>query len=275
VTAIPAEASPGLAGSPSKTRLLNLVQQLAQKHGWSSQGRLRSPAVLGLLGEGACERAIEHRLTNPNYRESVKFDPYYSGKSEFSTTFLLDNLKRRLDSAGYKAAIATEVGGDEIGHYDVVVVQGRGMPSVVMRGSVPMVRIEIKGSLGLPMDQLARYMLNEVPIIICRVVLGTTTLLRPTDHEEFVNFYSDLLVSKAERLLAGEGYVVPGPGCRGCDAECPYGEQPRSNGSRLVAMKGDDFSQDLRRFYTNLPRVADEGASLVLQVLKEGNVEPR
>jgi hypothetical protein len=270
VTAIPAET--GLALSPSKTKLLNLVQELAQKNGWSSRGRVRSPAVLGLLGEGACERAIGYRLANPDYREPAKFDTYYAEKNEFATTFLLDNLKRRLDLAGYKAALATEVGGDAIGTYDVVVVQGRGVPCLVMKGSVPMVRIEIKGSLGLPMKQLGRYMLNEVPIVLCRVVIGTTILLRPRDHEEFVNFYADLLVAKAERLLAGGGYVVPGPGCRDCpDLGCPYREQSHSNGSCLVAMKGDDFSQDLARFYNNLPRVADKCASLVLQVLKEGN----
>ncbi len=132
--------------------------------------------MLALLGESACERSVLYTLSNPDAADRTRFDPYYGGKSELATTILLDNLKRRLENEGFKAGLATEVR-DPVGTYDVVVV--RGSPCLILKGGTTLARVEIKGSLGLPMAQLTRYLLNPTPLILCRVALGTAVLSRP------------------------------------------------------------------------------------------------
>ena len=162
----------------SKVNLLNLVRELGVKYGWTSKGKVRSPAILALLGEGACERSVAFKLSRPDYREPTKFDPVFARKSEFATTFLLDNLKRRLIGAGYKARLSTEVG-DAVGTYDVLVLNET--PCVVVKGTVPIVRIELKASMGLPMDQLSRYLLCPVLLFLRRLILGRAILLCPSE----------------------------------------------------------------------------------------------
>ena len=269
---------PGLDDNPSKTRLLTLVQQLCDKYGWATGGRSRTQAILALLGDEACERYITFELANRVQRDTDKFDPAWSAKSETATIFILDDLKQRLQSEGFAAGLAREVR-DAVGTYDVQVVRGR--PSMVLRGGVPSSRIEVKASLGLggsqgrSLGQVSRYLLNPLPLVISRVAVGTVVLLRPRELTSFVTRYADLLASKAERLLKESPYLVPGPGCRSCmDRACPFNERRSQGKGRLVAMGEEEFEADLVRFYSNLPRVSENTASLVIQLLKEGNGAP-
>ena len=251
--------------NPEKAQLLSLVQQLCNKHDWVLKGKPRTRAVLALLSQGPCERTVNYRLSNPGDTDDAVFDPAYAEKSELATSFIITSILDRLNAAGYAAAVAAEAK-DVVGSYDIVIL--RGNPCLVLRGDETVVRVEIKASMGLPLSQLSRYLLSPTPLVIARIQLNQVIVLRPRDLEGFVKFMTELLSSKATRILQGAPYTVPSIQCRDCpDKGCPFHESP-SRSQRLVAMAGEAFGDDLNRFYRNLPGACERTAELVLQEVK-------
>ena len=188
---------------------------------------------------------------------------------------ILDYLKGSLESAGYLVGMAMEAREmNGTGTYDVV-IDATGNPCVVLRGGEPVVRLELKGSLGLDLTQVSRYLLNPTPLVLIRMRLGQVVLLRPSDLQEYVDFQTSLLVSKAERLLRGQGRAIPGPQCQGCpDQVCPYREPGRATGPRLVTMKEPEFAADISSYFRNIPLVCRRTSELVVQELASAGEGP-
>src|SRR5208337_2619774 len=157
---------------------------LTSKYGWTYNSKAKTASLAKLLASTACERQLDQVLRNP-VPEEKKFDPFYREKSEFSTLKIIDHLKSRLATEGIKACVATEVK-DNFGVYDVAIV--RGSPSLILQNGQERVRIEVKASLGLPLEQIERYLWDPSPLIVVRVVTGHVVLLRRSDVEDFVLF---------------------------------------------------------------------------------------
>ena len=264
-----------LEEDPGRERLLGLVRELCERYGWNWRGRPRTAAMLSVLMSGACERLVGFRLSHPEDRDRTKFDPYYAEKSRLGTTVILDYLKGSLESAGYSVGMAMEARDlNGTGTYDVV-IDATGNPCVVLRGGEPVVRLELKGSLGLDLTQVSRYLLNPTPLVLVRIRLGQVVLLRPSDLKEYVDFQASLLVSKAERLLRGQGHAIPGPQCQGCpDQACPYREPGRATGPRLVTMREVEFAEDISAYFRNIPSVCRRTSELVVQELASAKAGP-
>ena len=166
------------------------------------------------------------------------------------------------------ASITTEVR-DKVGVYDVTIVKGN--PCEVLRGKEKIVRLEIKASLGLPLEQLERYLWNPTPLVLIRVVPGHVTLLRPSELTEFILFSLGCNQAKAERLLKANIFTVPGNYCTYCrDLKCSFNKKRGRGDTTLVRMDDSEFGTDLRSFLANLPYVAEKTATLVVQELSRG-----
>lgn len=265
---------PGDVTDPRKAGLFNLVRQLCDEYDWKWKSHPRTAAMLAVLMSGACERRIGFQLAHQEIKDSARFDPYYVEKSKMGTTVILDYLKGSLESAGYSVGMAMETGDiNGTGTYDIV-IDATGNPCLLLRGGEPVVRLELKGSLGLDLAQISRYLVNPTPLVLVRLRLGQVVLLRPADLQEYVDFQVDLTTSKAERLLKGSLRVVPGPQCQSCpDIICPYRRDGRRTGPRLVAMKEPEFQDDINAFYRNIPVVCKRTSELVLDELSRTSVK--
>ena len=256
------------AKDQSRAPLMNVLRQLADRHGWKHDGQPRTPALLSMLLEEPCERSLLHRLSTPPVRDPTKFDPVYREKSTTATGFILMTVVDALEKAGHSAGISTEAR-DPVGTFDIVVVEGS--PCLVLKKGTPAVRIEVKGSMGIPLlSQITRYTLSPTPLIIARVMLNQVVVLEPMKLRGFTDFATELLDSRAHRLLENRPVLVPGPYCKGCpDVGCPYNQIEGGNHSRLVTMEESEFQNDLSSFYTNLPGVSHRVAAEVLRFVGE------
>jgi hypothetical protein len=145
----------------------------------------------------------------------------------------------------------------------------QGDPSQVLRSGEPKVRLEIKASLGLPLEQIDRYLWNPSPLIIVRVVTGHVALLRPDELEEFAEFSLRNILEKSKRMGQEKLPMVPGPHCSDCpDKGCPFYEPPRYPNSSMVKMNDRDFGADLTSFFQHIPYVSKRVASLVVEELR-------
>ena len=259
---------PSLEEDPGRERLLGLVRELCDRHGWKIGGHYRTPAVLSMLLEGSCERSTLFRLTNPVSQDGTRFDPFYREKSQAATGFIVMATIRALEEAGHAAGVATEAK-DAYGTYDVVVVEGS--PCLILKKGALAARVEIKasGSVSL-LSQLTRYALSPAPLILARVVMNQVVVLEPSKLQEFTEFATEQLVARARRILDGRPAVVPGNYCRWCpDRACVYNEKSGVAGRRLIAMKEDELQDDLVRFYTYLPGVSKRVAREVVRCMGE------
>jgi len=248
-----------------RKELLANLSRLASSLGWTWNGKPRITGLAKLLTSSLCERQIDYRLRHHEY-EDAKFDSIYREKSQYATRLILDHLESRLLQEGISAAMATEVKG-EFGNYDVTIVQGD--PCLVLRGGEPKIRLEIKASLGLPLEQIDRYLWNPSPLIIVRVVTGHVVLLRPEDLEEFVGFSLRNILEKSKRMGQEKLPMVPGPHCTDCpDRGCPFNEPRRYPNPSMVKMNDQEFGTDLTSFFQHIPYVSKRTASLVVEELR-------
>jgi hypothetical protein len=249
--------------------LMEYLERLASEYNRLHDHKVGVASIAKLLGSNACERRISFELRN-NSEQTTRFDSFYREKSEYATLKILDHLKRRLVDKGYEAAIATEVK-DDVGIYDVTIVQGT--PCEILRRDELLVRLEIKASLGLPLEQIERYLWRPSPLILVRVPLGQVSTLRPSDLEEFVRFSQASMLAKASRLLEGQSYVVPGRYCRSClDLACKFNTRGQDGNRMMVSMSDTEFDLDLHVFMRNLPFVSERTAELVIDMLKESGM---
>jgi hypothetical protein len=254
------------AGKP-RDELVTALGLLISKYEWVYKSKAKTASLAKLLTSTVCERQLDYLLRNPQY-EDKRFDSFYREKSEYSTVKILDHLKGRLAEEGIKACIATEVKDESgFGVYDVTIV--RGNPCLVLQGGQEKIKIEIKASFGLPLEQIERYLWDPSPLVLVRVLAGQVVLLRRPDLKEFVQFSNRLILEKAKRLAEGKGSTVPGPHCSGCpDSMCPHNRGARRSSNGVVKSSDSDFGEDLGLLFANLPYVAERTASLVVQELK-------
>lgn len=246
-----------------RDQILHMMNQLSAKFYFGRGGHSRTATIAKLLASVQCERRISYALANPKVKDDQKFDSIFREKSEYATVKILDCLKRRLDEEGYNVSISTEVK-DEMGRYDVTIVSGA--PCLVMRDDRQVVRIEIKAALGLPLEQVERYVWTSAPLIVVRVLINQVILLRPKELMSFRDFSMSNLIAKAKRIEEGKGYTVPGK-CWGCpDRSCPFNEGKGTEPRPLITLS--DAEWDLKALLNNIPSVAERTASLVLQELK-------
>jgi hypothetical protein len=248
-----------------RQELLQSLTQLAAKHGWSWKGKPRTTSLAKLLTSNLCERRVDYLLRNPEH-ENTKFDPIYREKSQYAVRFIIDHLKSRLLQEGINARVATEVK-DDFGTYDVTILQAE--PILILRDGEAKVRLEVKASLGLPLEQVDRYLWNPSLLILVRVITGHVMLLRPQELGEFVEFSLRTTLEKACRLNEEKCFAVPGNYCSNCpDEGCPFYEQKRFYTHRLVKMTDSDFGIDMTSFLTHLPYAARRTADLVIEELR-------
>lgn len=252
--------------------LVTALGLLISKYEWFYKNKPKTASLAKLLTSTVCERQLDYVLRNPHY-EDKRFDSVYKEKSNYSTVKILDYLKGRLAEAGIKACIATEVkDSNGFGVYDVVIVRGNpGNPCLILQGGQERVKIEIKASFGLPLEQVERYLWDPSPLILVRVLAGQVVLLKRSDLEEFVLFSNRLILEKAKRLAEGEGFTVPGMYCSGCpDLKCPHRSDVKRLSNGVVKSSDADFGEDLRLLFSNLPYVAEKTSSLVISELTRG-----
>lgn len=250
-----------------RQELLVKIRIIGERWGFVD-GRWSLAATLTkTLGSYACERRIKHSLENGSLvKEGQRFDPYYREKSKFATIKILECLKTRLHSEGLDATILTEAPG-EIGRYDVVVIQGSPCQGYDKSGEI--VRIEVKASLGVNLEQIDRYLWDSSPLILARVITGHVAKIEPLALKSYVLFSLRQLNAKAARLLSGKLYTTPGINCRSChDSNCQYNRNRNGRWEGIVSMSDGEFERDLNSFFENLGYVAERTASLVVEEMK-------
>ena len=211
------------------------------------------------------------KLLKGSRLKTMKFDSIYREKSTFATIKILDHLKSRLDREGIRARLSTEEK-SEFGRYDVVITQGT--PCLIFKNGEKKIRLEIKASLGLPLEQVERYLWDPSPLILVRVITGQVVLLKPSEMGEFVRFSTSTTLDKAQRVIGDNPYTVPGPSCYSClDAACQFNKRRESREKALVKMSDADFGADLRLFFANLPYVTSRTADFVVQELRKDERE--
>jgi len=241
------------------------IEKLGVTFGWSERELKRTTTLVKFLSTNACERRIGYYLSNPD-PDGQKFDPFYREKSEYATLKILDHLKRRLTEEGFATSLAEEVK-DDFGVYDVTIVKTD--PCMILREGEQVARLEIKASLGVPLEQIDRYLWGVSPLILVRVITGQVALLRPRELHDYVEFSTMDLVQKAKRMSEGKGYTIPGRYCWTCpDAACQFGRKRRVTNARMVKMDDSEFGEDLTFFFKNLPHVAERTSRLVIQELR-------
>jgi hypothetical protein len=255
------------AGSedPRKAALFRQIQEICERYQFKSRGNQRTQAALAILASETCERRVRYMLSSQSTSTEDRFDPAFGEKSGLATSMILSSIVDTLTSNGLSTGLATE-SRDFAGTYDIVVQWGN--PSLVIRGNHLIARVEVKASWGLPLPQVARYMLNPSPLVLSRVMPGTVVVLDPHEQKEFVDFATSLLTAKATRVLREAPQVIPGRYCNQCgDRECPY-FTGGAKGTRMVKMAEHAFEDDLNLFFANLPKVCVRTSEVVLKLVK-------
>jgi len=245
---------------------MNVVGELAQKHGFAHGGKPSVVCVLKLLTSLPCESRIMYQLEHPGSEDEERFDAVYREKSLFATNVVIDHLKRRLRDAGFSVVVSTEEK-NEVGKYDIVIRTERNGSCSVYRNGQKKVRIEVKASQGIPLEQLARYLLDPSPLVVVRVMTSQVVRLRQPDLGRFAQFLIEVETAKAGRLMKNEPFTVPGEYCRDCPyLDCEYNRK-KPQDDRMVKMESSELERDLREFFANLPDVAERTAEAVLEEL--------
>jgi hypothetical protein len=250
-----------------KEKLLAKMRTLDERCG-GVKGPHSTIIMAKIISSCVCERQIRHLLEYGDIaKENQRFDSYYRQKSEFATIKILECLKARFNSDGVNAGILTEAQ-NELGRYDVVVIQG--YPYEVYAKNEEVVRIEVKASLGLNLEQIDRYLWNPSPLILVRVITGHVAKLQPQALQPYIFFSLRELNAKIDRLLSGKFYTIPGSACVTClDSSCTYNRSKSRKPMSMVTMSDTEFTEDLTSFFQNLSYVAERTASLVIEELKK------
>ena len=251
-----------------KEEYLKLAREIAFKYGLTSGGKPRVATVMKVLSENECEGLIQYLLRNPASARNGSFDRYYREKHEFYKRKLVDRLKNELEDAGFNVLIATE---ENVltGRYDVAIFSGR---QVRVVNDQEQIAIEIKGSLGISLEQIERYLLNGTVIILVRVVTGHVVMLSAYEYIDFLVESLKDLTRKAERILRNKPVLVRGSQCRKCPVEtCPYNIRS-GNGKddrfERITMGDEEFNFDLDMLFRNAYPTIKKVTEMVLEVLK-------
>jgi hypothetical protein len=253
-----------------KEELFLKIQTLADQYGWIHGNRTPYATLVKIISSLSCEKRIMEILENNRLADvPKKFDPYYVQKSEFATAKILDSIKTQLSASGLKATILTEVP-FEVGRYDIVVALEN--PSKVDAESDKKIKIEVKASLGIDLEQIQRYLWDFSTLILSRIVTRQVVKLRPSELQSFVNFTMQELDSKLDRLLSNKLYAIPGTDCTSCqDVTCRHFQRRKKGRAppKVLTFSDVEFGEDLKSFFENLPYVASQTALMVVEELQD------
>ncbi len=269
------KASPELQGKDVlrehlRANLLGKLEELCNVYDFRWKGKKKVSGAAKLLTSNLCERRIKYLLENPSWDEPAKFDPFYSEKSHFATVFIVDHVKRRLTEAGLDVTLVTEQRFD-FGVYDVLLKTRRPNES---EAHPPTVRLEIKASFGLPLEQIERYLWDDSPLILVRVISGHAVLLKGENLDEFLRMSIESVSAKADRLINSTGFTIPGAYCSSCpDTSCPYNKRSLTTRQKTVCMTDGEFGRDIGSLLKNLPYVAERAALMVIRELNRSQVQ--
>jgi len=214
-----------------------------------------------------CERRVGYLLENyPN--DLTKFDPYYGIKHAHATRKLVDTLKNSMKEIGLNNVhVVTEYSTD-MGFNDIVIVAGN--PVRLFAQGNEVVRIEVKASEGFDFEQLERYMLDQVPVILARVQTGQVAFLDPEKLKDYNTFSAKQQIPKIERLLRDEPVPVSGRWCQDCpDLSCPFNKNHEANTKRYVQVPRAVFAQDICTHLENIPTVVEQVVAIVAETLRQ------
>jgi hypothetical protein len=269
------KGGPKLAGEGAeaifkqKEKLAKKIETLADFCGLSNRRHLPNALLLKAISNFSCEKRIMHMISNNELIvEHKKFDAYYRQKSAFATTKILDHIKNALSANSIEATISTEESSDSA-RYDAIVALGR--PNEASAWNKDVVRIEIKASLGLDLEQVGRYLWDRSPLILVRVITGQVARIRPSELQSYVAFSLNELSFKIDRLLAQKCHTLPGTDCLDCpNNECTHWRERSSERKtgNIVTLADAEFGQDLTLFFQNLSYVAERTALMVVEELK-------
>jgi hypothetical protein len=250
-----------------KRDLIAKLKILAEMHGWVHAGRPSISTLIQILTSNYCDRKVQHILENAESRnQEDRFDPYYREKSEFATIRVLEHTKTALTSNGLDAVIQTESRND-VGKYDVVIAQGS--PSKVYADGEEKIRIEIKASYGISLEQISRYLWHSSPLILVRVMTGHVAKIDSLKLQPYVMFIFKEIAAKADRILSCALYTVPGRGCFTChDRRCRHNRYVGKRSLGLKAIQDEDFGEDLSSFFRNLSYVSERAANIIVEELR-------
>jgi hypothetical protein len=254
-----------------KEELFLKIQTLADQCGWIHGNRTPYATLVKIISSISCERRIMDVLANNNVaKEEQKFDPYFLRKSEFATVKILDHVKTSLSTNGFSDAVVLTEAPSQIGRYDAIIVLGSSRK--VHAEYEGKIRIEIKGSLGLDLEQIERYMWDDPStLILVRVMTAQVAIIKPNERQAYLAFYMEDLHTKINRLLQNKPYTIPGTTCTDCpDDSCVYWRKrgKSKESTNIVTLPDTDFAQDLTTFFQNLSYVAEKTAILVVEELK-------
>lgn len=249
-----------------KQELMAKMKIIAETYGWTRVARPCATTLIQTLSSNPCDRQVKHILENrAPFEKRRRFDSYYREKSEFATIRILEHIKSALSINGLDAAIQTEERSD-VGRHDIVIAFGS--PCKVYVSGEARVRIEVKASLGINLEQISRYLWDSSPLILVRVMTRHVTKLEPSALQPYLLFMLRELHEKCDRILSGKFYTIPGNACFAClDGSCPYNRHHDGRSQGLVAMSNDDFGEDLASFFRNLSYVSEKTASTVVEEL--------
>jgi hypothetical protein len=249
-----------------KEKLSEKMESLLNYYGLSNR-RFTNAILIKTISSFSCEKRIMYLIAkNRLVCENRKFDPIFRQKSAFATIKILDRVKTALCATGQEATILTEVSADSA-RYDAVVTAGRLSDFNPWDGGN--VRIEIKASLGLDLEQVGRYLWFRSPLILVRVITGQVAKIYPSQVQSYASFSLEELSSKVDRLLSQKACAVPGIDCVDCpNTDCAWMKRKSKKANHLVTMSDVEFGEDLILFYQNLNCVAEKTAMMVVEELK-------
>jgi hypothetical protein len=200
-------------------------------------------------------------------RDAATFDRYYSIKHEHATRKLIEEIKNSLTEMGLpNVHVVTELPTD-MGVNDIVIVAGS--PVRLFSHGDEIIRIELKASEGFDFEQLDRYMLDLVPLILARIPTGQVAYLDPEKIKEYATFSANQQIPKIQRLLKNEPITVSGRWCEECpDLQCPVNKNHGLNKTRFVQVPPAIFNSDITSHFTNLPGVIREVVELAVGLLR-------
>jgi hypothetical protein len=222
--------------------------------------RWGSTSLIKTLSSHVCDKKIRFLLENDSFEENKKFDPYYVEKSKYATNVIIDSVKTKLITNRIGAIIQTEKI-DKFGRYDIF-IKGSEDDKKSEREEI---RIEVKASIGIDLEQITRYLWSSSTLILARVMTKQVTEFNPFTLMAFAASSIKRITTKVDRMLKGEFFTVQGSDCKYCpDTMCQHNRQTKQNLTYLVTIPDKEFGEDLNLFFSNLRYVSEKVSDIVV-----------
>lgn len=265
-------------GNKILNELTDTIAAICVSNNWISNGKPRIASVTKLLLSCDCERQLQFLLSHQDSYliQEKRFDSLFRVRSTFATRKIINHLAGRLLEEHFRVGIATEVRSD-FGVYDVVIYEGS--PTSIRQNGREVVRLEIKASLGLDLEQIERYLWQgSSTLLLIRALTGQVTRFSPERQWGFISFSQQETLSKAKRVLQApnNALTIPGNYCKWCpDRLCSF-NRARESGARskvgsggIVRTPDADFQIEMDLLFSNMKWICEKTADIVISELRE------